>query len=416
MRGTPDSKPGFIGYLKLTILGFALSALWSTLHTIVLPIRLLDVVSEAKKNSYLGLLTFSGLIVAMVTQPLIGALSDRTNLACGRRRPYILLGVVLSLLVLPFIGLTKSYLALFLSYLLLQLATNTAQAPYQAFIPEFVPLEKRGHASGVKSLLEILGGVILLYPVAHLIDAYTATRETLWLFLTLGIMGTPILSAGVATVTLLREPSGAKSAVSPFSLRTYLKTRMWHDPRLRCFLLSRLLFFLAFTTIQTFALYFLRDVVGVKSPAVATASFSAPAVLGMVLSAYPAGGLSDRLGRRPIGVISGLLGASGILLIMLFRGHYFVIITAAGLLGIAFGTFLSTNWALATDLVRSGEEGVYLGLTNLATAGGSALARPIGLLIDFFNGLKTNSGYMVMLFICLGALLLSSWLLAKKVQ
>ncbi|MFH0847167.1 MAG: MFS transporter [Chloroflexota bacterium] len=153
-----------------------------------------------------------------------------------------------------------------------------------------------------------------------------------------------------------------------------------------------------------------------KSPATATASFSAPAVLGMLLSAYPAGGLSDRLGRRPVGVFSGLLGAGGVLLILFFRGNYFLVITAAGLLGIAFGTFLSANWALATDLVRSGEEGSYLRLCNMASAAGSALARPIGLLIDLFNGVRANSGYLVMLSICLISLLLSSFLLAKQLK
>ncbi|MFH0847166.1 MAG: MFS transporter [Chloroflexota bacterium] len=243
MRRASDPRLGFIGYLKLTVMGFALSALWSSLHAIVLPMRLLDLVAETRKNSYLGLLTFSGLVVAMVTQPLVGALSDRTRFTFGRRRPYLLTGTVLALLILPFLGLAGSYFALFLSYLFLQFATNTAQAPYQAFIPELVPSAERGRASGVKSMLEILGGVVLLYPVARLMDDYATTHESSGLFFSLGMMGALILIAGVVTVTLIEETLPAEKIHGIPGLRSYLKTRLWRDTGLRYYLLSRLLFF-----------------------------------------------------------------------------------------------------------------------------------------------------------------------------
>lgn len=43
-----------IDYVKITIFGFATSALWNSLHGIVLPLRLLDFVGESQKNTYLG--------------------------------------------------------------------------------------------------------------------------------------------------------------------------------------------------------------------------------------------------------------------------------------------------------------------------------------------------------------------------
>ena len=73
---------------------------------------------------------------------------------------------------------------------------------------------------------------------------------------------------------------------------------------------------------------------------------------------------------------------------------------------------MSANWALATDLAGHGEEARYLGLTNMATAGGAALARLIGPVIDFFNTASPGRGYAVMLLACfiyfiLGALLVT---------
>ena len=170
---------------------------------------------------------------------------------------------------------------------------------------------------------------------------------------------------------------------------------------------------MAFTTLQTFALYFLRDVVGVTSPASATAQFSIVAVAGMLAVVYPAGRLSDRVGRRPIAMTAGLLGALGIAFIFLFQVNYMLIILCAGLVGISFGAFMSTNWAMATDLLPKGEEARYLGLTNLATAGGAALARLIGPVIDYFNAYSPGMGYSVMLLACFIYFLAGSALLLK---
>ena len=50
--------------------------LWNSLHLIVLPALLLTMVDPARKNTALGLLTFGGLLLATVVQPLSGALSD----------------------------------------------------------------------------------------------------------------------------------------------------------------------------------------------------------------------------------------------------------------------------------------------------------------------------------------------------
>ena len=74
---------------------------------------------------------------------------------------------------------------------------------------------------------------------------------------------------------------------------------------------------------------------------------------------------------------------------------------------------MSSNWALATDLVARGEEARYLGLTNLATAGGAALARLIGPVIDFFNSYTPGLGYQVMLGACFVYFVAGSMLLLK---
>jgi Na+/melibiose symporter-like transporter len=404
-----------VDYIKITIFGFALSALWGSLHTIVIPTRLLDFVSASEKSTYLGLLTFAGLILAMIVQPIAGTLSDRSGFGWGRRRPYILVGATLVILLLSGIGWSGSYAAIFLIYCLLQIASNTAQGPYQAFIPDLVPGGRRGVASGVKSFLEIGGGVVLIYPIAIFMDRYLAEQGGLWLWYTLALLAFLLLGAMVATVLTVKERAGAGGAQLPLlpALLKSFKIDVKANRDFVWFLISRLFIIMAFTTIQTFALYFLMDVVGVPDPATATAKFSIVAIAGMLVIAYPAGRLSDRIGRRPITIASGLLGALGIGLIALFQHSYIHIILCGGLVGISFGAFMSSNWALATDLVAKGEEARYLGLTNLATAGGAALARLIGPVIDFFNAQSPNLGYSVMLLACFIYFIVGSFLIMK---
>jgi MFS family permease len=402
-------------YLKITIFGFAVTALWQSLHSIILPLRLLDYVPETQKNTYLGWLTFCGLILALVVQPVAGALSDSSNLKWGQRRPFILIGGIFAALIIPGFGLAGSFAAIFVVYCLLQIASNTAQGPYQAFIPEFVPQRNHGVASGVKSLLEVVGGVALVYIASLFMDRYSAGEGSRWLWLVLGILAVVQLGAMVATVTLVKEPPVFTPAMRRLSLWKNLKhtiqevmdnrTMMW-------FLISRLLFFMAFTTIQQFVLYFLKDVVGVADPASATARFTISAVVGMLIVVWPAGYLSDKIGRKPIIVAAGLLGALGIGIIAISR-EYSVMLWAAGIIGVGMGAFNSANWALATDLVAKGEEARYLGIANMATAGGAALARAIGPAIDFFNGRSAMLGYEFMLLVCVGYFVLGAALVFK---
>jgi Na+-transporting NADH:ubiquinone oxidoreductase subunit NqrD len=64
-------------------------------------------------------------------------------------------------------------------------------------------------------------------------------------------------------------------------------------------------------------------------------------------------------------------------------------------------------------LIPRGEEARWLGLTNLATAGGAALARLIGPVIDFFNAYSFGLGYSVMLLASFIYFLVGSLLLLK---
>ncbi len=413
--GTGAKGFGFADYIKISIFGFALAALWSSLHTIIIPMRLLDFVAESEKATHLGYLLGTGLLLAIIVQPIAGAISDRSGFGWGRRRPYILLGTTVALLLLPGISVGGSYATIFIIYCLLQVSSNMAQGPYQAFIPDLVPEGKRGLASGVKTLLEFVGGLAVVRLIAYLMDRYFTEQGGPWLWYAVATLVVVLLGTMLATILMVKErpvAGGPKPPLLP-SLYKSFKIDVKTNRDFIWFLGSRLLILTAFATLQKFALYFLTDVVGVASPAAATFNFLIVVGIGMLAAAYSAGRLSDRVGRRPIVVSSGLLGALGIALLF-FSHSYSAIMFAASVLGIASGAFMSTNWALATDLVPKGEEARYLGLTNLATAGGSALTLfIIGPMIDFFNARSPGLGYQAMFLVCFICFVAGAVLLMK---
>ncbi|MBN1862149.1 MAG: MFS transporter, partial [Dehalococcoidales bacterium] len=182
-----DFRP--LDYAKVTIFGLAMTALWSSLHSIILPLRIADFVPAGRQATYLGLLTVTGLVLAIATQPIAGALSDRSGSRWGRRRPFIFIGALATLAFLPGVSLAGSLAALFTVYYFLQLSANTALGPYLAFFPDLVPEKKRGLASGVKGLLEIAGAGACIWLIGQLMGNYSSGAGSRWLWLSLGILG-----------------------------------------------------------------------------------------------------------------------------------------------------------------------------------------------------------------------------------
>lgn len=407
-----EFRPG--DYINITILGFGLSALWASLHMIILQVRLLDFVPEALKETRLGYLTFAGGIIAMVTQPIAGALSDRSGFAWGRRRPFILIGIVLALLFLPGIGLFDSYAAIFIIYCLMQIGTNTAQSPFQGLIPDLVPDEKRGLASGVRGLLNIVGGATLLWVTGRFMGHYSAGEGSSWLWLTLITLAIVLLGTMLATVLTVKERPGTSQAQLPLLSTLYrsFKINIKERPDFILFLVSSLLIFTAWAILQRFALYFLGDVIGIANPATVTADLNIVVAGFMLVTVYFSGRLSDRIGRRRVIVPAGLLSALGVVALY-FSQSYTHIMFSGALLGISSGGWMSSQWALATDLVGKGEEAKYLGIVNLVIAGGAALAGLIGPVIGFFNAYSPNMGYQVMLLVCFIFFIIGSLLLMK---
>jgi maltose/moltooligosaccharide transporter len=110
-------------------------------------------------------------LTGFLVQPIIGAMSDRTWGPLGRRRPYFLVGAILSslaLLLMPNAGslagwlipnLPKFYMAAGLLWVL-DASINISMEPFRAFVADKLPEEQRGMGFAMQSFFIGVGAVV----------------------------------------------------------------------------------------------------------------------------------------------------------------------------------------------------------------------------------------------------------------
>ncbi|MCR4407039.1 MAG: MFS transporter [Anaerolineae bacterium] len=396
-------------YVAINVYWFGLAFMWNGLHPIVLPALLLNFVPESLKNTYLGGMTFAGLIVAMIIQPLSGALSDRTRSRWGRRRPWMLAGTLLDLVFLAGMALAGGYWGLLAAYILLQVTSNAAHGPAQGLIPDLVPEERRGLASGIKNLFDMGGLVVASLVMGRLAEGNNQV-------LTFAVIGGILVVSTLITLlgTSERPATVCADPASGSNLRDLWRADFRRYPDYAWLIVSRFLILLGIYAVQGFVQYYIRDFLGVPNPAEVTGNLMA--IIGLALTAlvFPAGLLSDRLGRKPLNLLAGALAALGIFLLIFVRSVTSLLVFG-GIIGMATGIFVSVNWALATDLIPQEEAGKYLGLSNLATAGSGAASRLAGPLIDGLNALRPGAylGYPTLFLLASASTLLGTLLILR---
>src|SRR5579859_7023127 len=73
---------------------------WQALLAIVIPSMVAKYLGDANKDINLTLVVIWGTLVAVIVNPLVGAISDYVTFRMGRRRPFLITGTVLNIVVL----------------------------------------------------------------------------------------------------------------------------------------------------------------------------------------------------------------------------------------------------------------------------------------------------------------------------
>jgi len=368
-------------------------------------------------------------------------------------------------------GVSLAYFVLLVGILLLQTSSNVAHGALQGLIPDLVPQKQRGRSSGVKAVMELLPSFVIIF-LGPLVDAgrigltmvivatvlsLTMLATLLWvreerledppprmpvrgalrlLALTAIFVGVTqaatwlVHSAGRlletygATLSLRVAAVGASGLTGmtvAVLVGVWLGARVGIGPRARhnrpfiWWVVNRLLFLAAVGSIQSFAQYFLRDVLLLENAVTVTTVLLGIVALFLIPAALGGGVLADRVGHRRVVGGAGLIAAAGTLL-LLFSTDIPLVVASGCVIGTGTGLFMASNWALGTQLVPPGQAGKYLGISNLAGAGAGIVGAGIGgPLADFFNALSPGLGYLV-IFAIYGSLFLLSTLSLTKVS
>jgi MFS family permease len=374
----------------ISVFWLGLALLMDGLNSIVLPIQLLHLGGTRPAATTLGLLTFAGLLAALVIQPMAGEWSDRMRGTWGRTGgiALALLGILAGLFAL---GLGQSLVSLFIAYLMIQLAAAIGRGAVSAFVPDLLPFDKTRRADALREAMQSAGSALGFIVVGSFLAAAALSYGLM-------VIGAVLTAAFLLTVMLVgerprvhgvRHSSPTWDDVFRFDFRTH-RRYAW-------LVLSRSLFLVGVFVVSRFLLLFLVQRFGVDPDLAAeqTGMLLGGAVLVIALIAPLATISAERLGHGFVMAGGALVAGVGIAALA-FAGSMAHVL--AGMLFVAFGSgaFLASNTASAADLVPAMHASKFNGLAGLAGLAAAAVAGLFGPLLDWEAQAGTGKPHLVL--------------------
>jgi MFS family permease len=348
--------------VTLSIYWFGIQTIWGGLNIIVIPGRL-DDLSRDTAGTLTAILFFVGAIAPLIIQPTVGVISDYTVTRWGRRKPYIVTGAVLDVVFLAGLAFSNDFVAMVAFYFLLQVSSNFAQGPFQGYVPDLVPAEQVGTASGLMGLMLTLGtiGGVGIATLGGFVEAPALA------VIALGVVELATMIVLVATVREGRSAPTRTMSWTRIGLSAWGRDILGERDVL-WLLLVRLLFLGAYNATLVAVGYFRRSH-GLSVDDANTTVLIATAIVGVstALAALPGGRLSDRFGRRPVIWTASAIAAFGLAAVAVAPTPELAVVSWVPF-GIGMGIFLSADWALMADVIPKHTSGRYMGILNAGTA------------------------------------------------
>ncbi|MDQ6644207.1 MAG: MFS transporter [Chloroflexota bacterium] len=357
---TKAVNAGFQLLLSLANLVIWLSIL--PISQILLPLQVATL-DAANKFTNLTIATAVGVLAAVITNPIAGALSDRTTSRLGRRRPWFIVGTTLSAMTLALMANTTSFVLLVVWWAIFHIAANAVLAGLSAVVPDQVPVRQRATVAAFVSLSLPVGAVIGSLLVTRFAKS---TQMSYYIFIGL------LVAVMVLFTLVLRDKPLPKEAAPRFSLGAFL-AGFWINPvkypDFGWAWLTRFLVYLSYFTSLGYLLYFLQEAVHYQKAAQGVTTFQVILTGTLLIASVISGILSDKLQRRKIFVTGASLVIALAFLILAFFQTWPAVELAGAVLGIGFGAYLGVDIALITQVLPSANSrGKDLGVINIANA------------------------------------------------
>jgi MFS family permease len=299
----------------------------------------------------LGLIEGVAEATASIVKLFSGTLSDRF----GKRKPLMLLGYGLAALTKPLFPLAGGAGTVFAARFIDRIGKGIRGAPRDAYVADVTPPEQRGAAYGLRQAMDTAGAFAgPLVAIGLMLLWQDDIRRVLWVAVIPAFIALLVLWLGV------REPAShettGKARPNPLALRDWKRfpARFW-----------KLLAVVASFTLMRFSEAFLVLRVQDAGLSIAYAPLALVVMSGVyMLSAWPAGALSDRVPRLAI-LVAGCLVMLGADLLLAFGRSEIIVLIGIGLWGLHMGLTEGLLAAYVADAAPSDLRGSAFGAMNL---------------------------------------------------
>ncbi|HQN75296.1 MAG TPA: MFS transporter [Methanomassiliicoccales archaeon] len=336
---------------NVLILGLV-SLLTDASSEMIYPILPLFLTGIGATGAVIGLIEGAAETTASLLKVVSGRLSDKL----GKRKPFLTSGYGLSTLAKPLLFLATSYWHVFAVRVTERVGKGLRSAPRDALIADSTPEAHIGKAYGLHKAMDSTGAVIgplLVLPV--LLTAATVTTDTYRLIFLLATI--PAALAVLVLFLFVKEPPKRAPRATG---------RMWKDARRlgRRFWALTLVVLIFFAGEISYSFFVLQSQAQGMST-VTTILLYALFNVTFVIVSLPSGMLSDRIGRRPLLILSFILFALTSLVMASATG---LLLLALGfiLYGVYKGTSEGAFKAFVIDLVPKDLRGTALGVYHTA--------------------------------------------------
>ena len=356
----------------------------------------------------LPLLQLAGPMTGLLIQPLIGALSDRTDSRFGRRTPYFLIGAVLCSAGLFLMPLSVSILMAASLLWLLDAGNNITMEPYRAYVSDRlnpsqheIGFLSQSAFTGLAQFLAFLSPSILVYWLGfdrNAVDAHHIPRITHIAFLVGAVLSVTTILWSVLRVRELPLTAEEKARIaaapsSPLATLGEIWRAIVEMPQA-----MRQMAWMSLFQWYGFSIYWSYAALAIGRSAYATTDKASPAFREAVLTAQQLGAfynligfaaafamvpVARRLGAKQIHLIC--LALAGLAMLVLphigpsaaaspaafatlampeLGQHLMLLVPAIGL-GLGWASIMGNPYVILAGSIPPERTGVYMGIFNM---------------------------------------------------
>ena len=362
-----------LNYRRTILTGLAFMAIysfWQTYDNIV-PLILKN--SFGMNEIVTGVVMAADNVLALFLLPLFGTLSDKVDTKWGKRKPFIVVGTVLTVIAIAFmpVGDNARNLPLFLiSTGLVLLFMAFFRSPSVALMPDVTARPLRSKGNAIINLMGTVGAIYALVMTGLVVGDgktpdYTALFWSVIIFMVISILvlmftvnekkwGEEARALEKAHPELMEEDE--EENVTDGSKRKLSKSK---KKSLIFLLLSVAFWYMAYNAVTSAFSRYATEVWELENGGYADCLMVA--TVAAVISYIPLGFLASKIGRKK-SILMGIIGLFiGFFFVGLFTQYHFMINLGFVIVGVSWGAINVNSFPMVVEIANDGDVGKYTG-------------------------------------------------------